>query len=226
MINLVYSYFNNGEMLDIHIKEWEKYKNKKFWKAIIVDDCSEDDPAKNHIKDVGFPIELYRINTDITWNTTGARNLGMTHADNTWCLLTDIDHLLTAENAELLLKIEKNSGYFYRLARQKIRKNGKLLSYKSHLNSYFLEKKTYWRAGGYDERYLGCYGTDFSFRNPLEKMFKSEYIKIPLLLHGLTMVRDASTTKYDKRDPKFHFRNYCVPKEKIGPLSFEWVKIF
>lgn len=83
MITIVMAYYENGGMLDRHIEEWKNYPDalKDQIKAVIVDDGSSKDSALPHVQDVGFPIELYRINVDIPWNQNGARNLAMTHTD-------------------------------------------------------------------------------------------------------------------------------------------------
>ena len=110
MITLVYPYYDNGGMLERHSEEWSSYapEVKAQLRAIVVDDGSPNDPAAAHVREVGFPVELYRIKQNIVWNVPGARNLGMHVAPSGWCLLTDIDHLLAASEAEKLVNATRN----------------------------------------------------------------------------------------------------------------------
>ena len=134
---LVMAYYENGEMLERHFQEWEQYPGFPF-KVILVDDGSQKDPAINHIKKTKFPLELYRINKDIPWNQNGARNLGMTHADG-WCVLTDMDHLLSQDQFEKLYKLNLDPNVHYIPSRRQI--GGTI--YKTHPNSYILYKDLY-----------------------------------------------------------------------------------
>jgi len=227
MITLVYAYFNNGGMLDIHLKEWQKYKGE--WQAIIVDDCSMRDPALPHIKKnpPPFPFQLYRINTDIPWNQNGARNLAMTHAEG-WCMMTDMDHLLTHSNAKSLSYFTLDPSCYYRPTR--VLATGE--PYKHHPNSYVLTQDMYWKAGGYDERFCGYYGSDSTFRRQLAKVGMLKDIQIPLVLHKREVVKDASTTEYGRKGTKYHIANNPeirrLKKDNLSPippLNFEWERL-
>ena len=67
----------------------------------MVDDASPRDPAEPHFRDVGIETQLYRIEEDVPWRWDGARNLGVREGVKSGevVLMTDIDHLLTPENA-------------------------------------------------------------------------------------------------------------------------------
>lgn len=226
-ITLVYPYFNNGSMLDLHLKEWNKYENKEMFSAIIVDDCSMRDPAEPHLIDVGFPISLYRITTDIPWNQNGARNLAMTYA-NGWCLITDIDHLLKRKHAKKFKDLKLENGYYYKPHR----KLHDGLNYHKHPNSYILNYDLYWKAGGYDEDFCGYYGTDSTFRRQLEKNAVEGETEIVLSLYGRGVISDASTIEYGRKNSKYHVSNNERLKYKrkhggtpIPPLNFDWYKV-
>lgn len=228
MITIVMAYYENGGMLDRHIGEWKNYPDelKDQFKAVIVDDGSSKDPALPHVQDVGFPIELYRINVDIPWNQNGARNLAMTHADG-WCLMTDMDHLLLKGQAERLCNMQLRTGYYYRPLR--VRAVDKE-QYKRHPNSYVLHRDLYWQAGGYDEAFCGWYGTDSTFRRQLAKAGKLVDTKeFYLLLYGREVIPDASTTNYGRKDTKYHVSNSPELRQRRGagskpipPLNFPW----
>jgi hypothetical protein len=228
---IVMAYYENGTMLDRHMAEWAGYReeDKSFLKAIIVDDGSPSDPAKDHIKDVGFPVELYRIGIDIPWNQNGARNLGMTHADD-WCLMTDIDHLLTGDMVYKIQIMPLDPDKYYLPARRRAVDG---LPYKRHPNSYIINRELFWKVGGYDESYAGYYGTDSTFRRHIARVGERvELDDIILTLYGREVIPDASTTQYGRKDSKYYISHnvaLAVRKERnpkpIPPLNFPWVRV-
>jgi hypothetical protein len=230
MITLVYAYFENGSMLDRHLVEWNQYVNKDHYRAIIVDDCSKRDPAIDHLKDKEhpFPIELFRINTDIPWNQDGARNLAMTHARG-WCLITDMDHMLSKESAQQLLEMELDINQTYRPARIKAKSGD---THHSHPNSYIIHRDNYWKIGGYDESYQGYYGTDGIFVRQVKKITGLTSIAVSLTLFSRSDIEDAATVDYGRHGSEYHIsKNPTLMKRKkqkfnpIPPLNFEWEQL-
>jgi hypothetical protein len=216
-------------MLDRHIEEWSEYRIKDKFRAIVVDDGSSKDPALDHLGgvDVGFPIELYRINVDIPWNQDGARNLGMHHADG-WCLITDMDHLLNVKNAKKLATREVDQTLYYTLQREL--QGGE--RYHPHPNTYFLTRDTYWKAGGYDESFRGYYGSDSVFQRQLEDTAETHKLPIALTLFKRDDIADASTTNYGRKNTEYHIANNpdLLLRRKtcpgpIPPLNFDWERL-
>jgi hypothetical protein len=230
---IVMAYYENGGMLDRHMQEWSEYdeEHKKHIKAIIVDDGSPNDPAVSHIKDVGFPINLYRIKQDIPWNQNGARNLGMTHVKKGWVLLTDMDHLLPKEQVQNILNNEWNERSVYKPLRAK--PDGS--SYKRHPNTYLITRKVYWKLGGFDEAYSGYYGSDSTFRRHLKRTSRlSETDFFHVVLYGRDDIPDASTNpeRYGRKGSKYHLVKHKVLRQRrkespppIKPLNFDWEKV-
>ncbi len=226
MITLVMAYYENGGMLDEHFKAWKEYKNKSNYKIILVDDGSPKDPAEGHIKDVGIPVELYRIKKDIPWNQNGARNLGMTHADGT-CLITDMDHLLDSKNAENIIKYQWYKNKAYRPLRYKEGYG----PYKRHPNTYVIHTDLYWKMGGYDESFCGWYGSDSTFRNQLgDKIIDMDLFT--MRLYGREIIPDASTTNYGRKKSKYQVGNNPELRRRkkenpppIKPLNFDWERV-
>ncbi len=203
-ITLVMAYYENGKMLDRHIQEWKTYDSafKKMLKVVLVDDGSPKDPAIGHIKGVGFPIELYRIKEDVAWGQDRARNLAMKHTKG-FCLLTDMDHLLPKQCVRALVGPFWNHAKAYRPMRQQVR-DGKW--YKRHPNTYLLHHKIYWQAGGYDEFFLGYYGSDSVFRRALKSKAKIIDTGVfHLVLFGRDDIKDASTDPdtYGRKGTKY-----------------------
>lgn len=225
---LVMAYYENGGMLERHFEEWSSYPDVTF-KIIIVDDGSQNDPAIDHVRDCKFPFELYRIKTDIPWNQNGARNLGMTHSEG-WCVVTDMDHLLTKSQFEKLRKLRLDKATHYVPGRRKA--NGE--RYKRHPNSYVLHKDLYWKAGGYDESFSGYYGTDSTFRRQLAAV--SQRVELGelfyLTLYGRDIIPDASTRNYGRKgseyqigkNPELNTRKKEGPPP-IPPLNFPWERL-
>jgi glycosyltransferase involved in cell wall biosynthesis len=223
MITIVMAYYDNPTMLERHLREWEKYP--KGFRAIIVDDGSKD-AALPILKDsCPIPAQLYRVLIDKPWNQNGARNLAMTHATG-WCLMTDMDHLLTVEEAKKICLEDYNENCAYKPLRRKA--DGE--PYKRHPNSYLLTKDLYWDAGGYDEEFCGYYGTDATFRRQLGSRIV-ETDNFALTLYGREVIPDASTRTLGRKGSKYHVSNNkeLVVKRKHGgrpipPLNFPWVR--
>ena len=234
-ITIVMAYYENAGMLQRHLLEWAQYPQqyKDRLSAIIVDDGSPKNLASKHMStmsSVGFPVSLFRIEKDIPWNQNGARNLAMWHCKDEWCLLTDIDHLLSADQLPILFDLKlKPKNHYLPLRRKAIT----LEDYKRHPNTYIIHSDLYWKIGGFDESYAGYYGTDSTFRKRLQTVSKRvELNNVTMTLFGREVIADASTTAYGRKDSKYHISNNpelnarkkeCPPP--IPPLNFEWERI-
>ena len=157
-MQLVMAYYNNPGMLAVHMAEWARYRHEI--EVIVVDDGSASPPD---MSECPLPYRLFRILEDRPWNQNGARNLGMWHASGT-VLLTDMDHLLTADALDKLVATHWPRGTAWRPGR--VWPDGTDRG-KRHPNSYVLDRADFWQAGGYNERWCGYYGTDATFRRQL-----------------------------------------------------------
>lgn len=232
MLTIVMPYYKNRGMLERHIDEWKSYpiELKAKMQFIVVDDGSPDghDAFPIAYDAAMINLQLYKILVDIPWNQDGARNLGMKHAKG-WCVMTDMDHLLTAENAQAIIDMQKTKSNYYQLARKKA--SG--AEYHRHPNSYLIHTDTFWDAGGYDEDFAGHYGSDGSFKkivNTVAQGFQLE--KIYLVLFGREVIADASTTDYGRKDSKYYIKNnnalYLKSKKTIkgvNPIRFNWERL-
>lgn len=239
VITLVYSYYENGGMLDRHLMEWASYapRVKSQVRAIVVDDGSPKDPAADHRRDVGFPVQFYRIKQNLVWNTAGARNLGMHVATDGWCLLTDIDHLLQAGDAERLVwtmmgsRQGQMSGFYLVPARRW--PDGR--AHRPHSNSYILTRDLYWRVGGCDEDWTGWWGAgEPVFRIAIERLAERiDMLDIYLTCFGPADIADAATMEWGRSESRYSYLNNPALLAKVArapyrpenPLRFDWEKI-
>ena len=137
-INIIYTYFGQKERIAGILKE----KHPKA-RVVIVDDCSKKPLGKIE------GLDIYRVTDDIKWNQPGARNLGFQESEG-WIVCADIDHLVTKENVDKLLKMKKEKGTMYYLGREDT---------DSH-NIFLIHKDDFEKVGGYDEDFCGNYGYD------------------------------------------------------------------
>jgi hypothetical protein len=235
MITICLSYYENGGMLERHLTEWASYRLDiaENFGAVIVDDGSPKDPAANHRAGAGPAVKFYRIKQNIIWNVAGARNLAMHVAPDGWCLLTDIDHLLKADDADILdaLLPRLDPTKVYVPSRRWA--DGRPLH--QHPNSYVMQRAIYWRVGGCDEDWSGWWGAGENvFRKKLATIAATVSIPNVYLTHfGRDDIADASTREWGRRKSKYDWTNNPVlvakhrapPYTPKNPLRFEWEKV-
>ena len=169
-ITLVLPYYENPLMFEKQQELWASYppELRAHLHVIVVDDCSPQWPALPHVlhttANTVASFSLYRISVDRRWNWIACRNLAMAKAKTEWRLMTDIDHLLPVETLRRLLGGPLDPKVAYRFSRVDA---PDLTPYKTHPNTWLLTGKLFDRVGGYDETFVGLYGTDGDFRRRL-----------------------------------------------------------
>jgi hypothetical protein len=223
MITIVMAYYNNPTMLKRHIEEWKEYP--KGFRAIIVDDGSEEAALPILKENCPIPLQLYRITVDKPWNQNCARNLAMTHSRG-WCLMTDMDHLLTIEEANKINLEDYQEQYAYKPLRR--RANGDPYD-KRHPNSFLLTHDLFWEVGGYNENTCGWYGTDSMFRKKLKNRTLETSLFALNLYEGV--IEDAITRTYGRKDSHYHLANNKRLIKDIKQnnlpttsLNFPWIR--
>lgn len=221
-VTIVMSYYDNGDMLDTHIAHWEEYGAalRAAVQVIIVDDASPNKPAVMRLRgaNVGFPIRVFRIRTDIPWNQDGARNLGMYMCDTEWAFMTDMDHVLPAEQAAAMFNMQVQYGTYYMPGQ--LLTDGQSLN-RPHPNSYLFARSDFWRMGGYDEDFAGYYGSDGNFRRcaqgaGLKETFTRAFNTVVYRTHD---VFDANTKGLGRKDSPYHVkRNKALVAKAKGPV--------
>jgi len=136
-LTILYTYYGQKERIDGILKE--KHPDTRL---IIVDDGTPE-PLQSP------DAEVIRIPMDVPWNQPAARNRGFEAAEG-WIVCADIDHLVTKENVEDILKLKKERGTVYFLGRED----------NNSWNVYLIHKEDFDKIGGYDEDFCGHYGYD------------------------------------------------------------------
>lgn len=219
-LTIIMAYYENPGMLQLQMSEWAKYSlMQKTWvKFIIVDDGSQESPAINAALMAGYAdldIQIYRVLEDRPWGQDGARNIGMARAQTDWVLLTDMDHMLEASQVDKVLAFVPNRKEYYMPRR--MWDGG---SKHAHPNSYLIHRHDFWRMGGYDEDFVGWYGSDGNFRKCAKG---SGLIEVPtdafyLYEFNEHQVIDANTRKYQRKDGQHYAPlNPALEAKRRGP---------
>lgn len=227
LITLVYPYYENPRFLEHQLGVWASYPDvvRRHVCAIVVDDGSPDSPAERVLagRASPFPMRLFRIDVDVRWNWLAARNIAMYHALDGWCVLTDMDHVVTEETATSLLFGIHNRGVIYRFSRRE--HTGEPVH--PHPNSMFMTRETFWKVGGYDEALSGHYGTDGDWRRRCAETAPVRLLEDELVRHEYQ--GDSSTTRYKRKQPEDAGKKAIIARRKRGwrpkTLSFPYHEV-
>lgn len=205
-----YAYYENPGMLQIHLETWAKYA-KDLRKAIefaVTDDCSPRNPvggvleaSKSLLK--GLNVQAYRITRKVPWNYLAARNIGAFYAEADYLLTTDMDLLLTEENAaKIVEKIDCGTlkpDYYYRVNRRVMPAQ---LPYKDHPDTWLMSRDLYWVIGGNDEEYAGMYGTDGDYKHRADRSSKGgvKLDDVFLLYYPRGFLPDSGTSDFPRKE--------------------------
>lgn len=196
------AYYMNPGMLRVQYEHLASFPDdiKTHLRYIVVDDGSPKGfRAEAPKRDIGVPVQIWRMKKDIAWNQDACRNWAVKEAQTEWVLLTDMDHVPSAALINRIVS-EPLELAVYTFAR--VNAPG-LDPYKPHPNSWLLTRHTYEAADGYDERYRGVYGTDGMFRSKLQRTgLPFVELKDPIIRYPREVVPDASTTTLKRQSPE------------------------
>jgi hypothetical protein len=134
------------------------------FEVLIVDDGSEVPLAFDGV--LGFPFRLLNSHDTRPWTNNLARNKAATLASGEYLLMTDIDHIITAEAVEDVRSFQGDMLVFSRQVAQ-LDPQGKICNLGAtkppHCNTFAIRKTLFERMGGYEQIYRG-YGTDWVLR--------------------------------------------------------------
>lgn len=238
-LTLVMPFYKNGGMLALQYETWVGWPEdvKERIRIILVDDGSPI-PAVGVPRPEGLPeVQIYRVNEDRQWHQHAARNLGAHVAPDGWLLLTDMDHMLTAENAKALLESKLDEQTVYTLHRVEADTgeptrgvNGEP---KPHPNSFVMTREMFWRIGGYDEEFCGIYGTDGLFRSRIRKTAAQKHLgHVSLKRYWRDLIPDASTSAPRKEGRTAGAKEKVIAAkiargelDSVKVLQFEWCRV-
>lgn len=195
MITLCYPYYNQPEMLSVHYDLWSRYPYD--FQVVICDDGSQVSPAK----DVPVPsslkgrIKIFKIKKDRPWNWHAARNICAYEADKGWLILTDLDHIVSGQAIAQAEGLDSKKAYNftrYEYSTMKPTLHPITGKPKPHPNTWCMSKKTYWKIGGYDERWSGVYGGDGSYATRARRIAGLTILSEPIYRVPRTSIGDAS----------------------------------
>ena len=237
--SLVMAYYDNADMLLRHFEAWEKYPRelKARMRFIVVDDGSPKRPAWGAYKDFGglphtLKFALFRVVPNIPWNQDGARNLALKHSETEWTFMTDMDHLLSAEQAARMLTIDAQPKTYY--MPDQLLTNGDSLG-RPHPNTYLMRTADFWGMGGYDEDFAGYYGSDGNFRRCAQGAGLTEQHTqhFSTTVYRTEDCFDANTKDWGRKGSSLHvafnqrlMRKKALPPYKaINPIRFAWERV-
>jgi predicted glycosyltransferase involved in capsule biosynthesis len=214
---VVYNYFNNYNMLEFQIQNWNKITDPVT--IVLVDDCSKiaAAPAMKHLH-VNYI--LYRMSKPAFHGAAEARNVGvmatLSKEISEWFFISDMDIVLTAENYRKVISKKLDDNRYYKFKRL----NSKGSVIKTHMNTYIMKSGPFWRINGYDADYVGTYGGDSEFLDRLrgagvkEDMFED----ICVTMYDENDISDANCS-YDKKFYGQKYKQLYAEKAKNGKLA-------
>lgn len=195
-ITLIVPFYMNAGFFARQVEWWAAYPDdlRARLSVIIVDDGSPV-PA---ILPPGLPfsLRLFRIREDRRWNWLAARNIGAHEAGDGWLLLTDMDHVVTADTMRSVMYGDHSADVIYGFSRKE--HTGTPLI--PHPNSWLMARRLFWTVGGYDERLSGHYGTDGDYRRRCAAVAPMHILTDALIRHEHQ--DDSSTTHYLRKQPE------------------------
>lgn len=226
-IQLVYPYYDNPKFLETQVRMWRAIplELRRMMELIVVDDGSPHTPAEKVLRglDLPFIARLFRIEVDVRWNWLAARNIGMFHAKEGWCVLTDMDHVVDESLARSLVEGSHDPNVIYRFQRRE--HTGQAIH--PHPNSMFMTRAMFWRVGGYDEALSGHYGTDGDWRRRCAATARVR--TLPGQLIRYEYVGDSSTIGYQRKQPEDAGKKAIIARRTKGwrpkTLSFPYHEV-
>ena len=158
MFTLITTYFNNFNYLEKFI---ERHSTAKDYNIIIIDDCSQEHPAFDILKNTNIKnMKLFRVLDSLGFNSHGCRNLAMQRTTTEWNMLCDIDYDIQGIGGinEAIPDLVPSQPCFLPVVTFETKQKDR-----QSINDFLVTKDTYWKAGGYDIEFTGMHYGDRIF---------------------------------------------------------------
>ena len=170
-ISVLISAWNKHEVTAVHVRECMNSTRVPDEIIVVNDGGTLDLKDKLMALDKKTKIIYARINEDIKWNYTGARNLGMFISTGDFISLEDNDHIPQRtyyqdcldefkEHPELqrLMSLKRHVVSEEDVLTKPFEEWGKMGSRPCHKDVAFNKREVFLKLKGYDERFAGEYG--------------------------------------------------------------------
>ena len=226
-MTLVLSYFDQAEVLEQHLAQWESYSPniRASVNFMIVDDCSQL-PAKDVLNNFGpldISIKVYRVLDDLYCNIAGGRNLGASECSTEWMLILDMDTMVPELLIKKMLRLtQKNRpATAYRFNRTVPDNPGHEKNGVPHPAVCLIRQKDYWAIGGCEVDLVGNYGyTDPCFWLRAKGKIRS------IIKRNMYLIYNPAGESSIKRDKRINRKKFYSYKARGGwsnrYLNFNW----
>ena len=248
-LTVVHPFFNERARFDLQFDTWMSWPEEVRRKVqiIIVDDCSPNPVheylTRSKMKRVNrINLAIYRITTDLKYNTPGALNLAFTVAPSKYVLTMDSDCAFDAETIQKVVDMPVVDKGVYKFDRTRIGSGGPATNWAGKVteenlnNTRFLpctmlmNQNIFWKTGGFDEDYTGSrsggYGMfDSDFDRRLEDLSIPFYVPdgivatewMPSVCNGEIITRDEAAHKLGKA-------LYRLKRKANAARKNEWIE--
>lgn len=218
-ITISLAYYNDGPNLLRQLSTMDLYPETV--KLQIIDDGSIQDPIENYLSNIPKRIDIFKINEDIPWNIPGVRNLSATVATTPWVLILDMDQIIPLSELMQILNMPlTNPNHFYSFNRR-LNNIDKFTA-----GTMLVSRELWWKAGGYDEDFVGNYG----YNDPFFRLRLSTVGGVEKRLKNIWIAQQDADCKLSRSGREF---NQFLFAEKVEGykhssadiLRFKWKRL-
>ena len=248
-LTLIHPFCGESLRFERQWKLWQEWSDKVKEKVriVLIDDCGVEPVhswfTPSVLKRLDIDIAVYRITSDIKWNTSGALNLGVTVAPTEFVMFMDSDCAFPSDALEKFLEAAPNKNSIYRFPRQRVGD----MNDKTEANqirrtrflpcSMLMHQDVFWQLGGFDEDFAGnrspgyaFFDTDFTYRAGKEG-------HLGYVWHGVTALEwlpsnigeraYGEVTKEEiNRNKRFMYNKHEAGNQNRELLRFQWERTF
>lgn len=249
-IAVICPFYRQPKMLMKQFEAWAAYplETVNTYRFIVVDDASpETADSVRGCTTMPERLEILRIDKDVQWNRSMARNLGTQQCqDADWVLHIDADHVLPPAAAQELARTVRtlDPARWYRFRRyrigaadetrmkDKLPRDQKFGEIHPHIDSYLCTPKAYWAAGGYNEDFSGVLGGGTPFLKEMERANGAPVVLTECLyVYTRDSVSDSSEHTLPRSPEAFKKRKQEIMKARgtlrgHDPIRLPWHRVF